>query len=97
MFRFKALIPDTLAGCAGDLLTSDHANSQDHAGGHGVVPLRKMPSERWVEKVWGDTEKPGGLFVIRIRNDPGYIMFPHTHPMDENIICNFNSLGLGPS
>lgn len=33
---------------------------------HQVVPLKRMPSEQWVETVSGDPQKPGMPFVIRI-------------------------------
>jgi hypothetical protein len=34
-------------------------------------------------EVWGDSSKAGELFVFRIHNDPGYIVLPHVHPIDE--------------
>jgi quercetin dioxygenase-like cupin family protein len=51
-----------------------------------VVPLHKMRAGQWVEKVWGDPEKPGEVFAIRIHNDAGYLVMPHVHPMDEHIV-----------
>jgi quercetin dioxygenase-like cupin family protein len=51
-----------------------------------VVPLRKMRAGQWVEKVWGDPQKPGEVFAIRIHNDAGYLVMPHVHPMDEHIV-----------
>jgi len=51
-----------------------------------VVPLHKMRPGQWVEKVWGDPEKPGEVFAIRIHNDAGYIVVPHVHPMDEHVV-----------
>jgi hypothetical protein len=51
-----------------------------------VVPLHKMKAGQWVEKVWGDPEKPGEAFAIRIHNDAGYIAMPHVHPMDEHVV-----------
>jgi len=78
-------------------LVGNNANSQnlDHGG---VVPLHKIPSEQWIEKVSGDMDKPGLPFVIRIHHDAGYIVFPHTHPEDENITVLKGSwaLGMGP-
>jgi len=64
---------------------------------HGVVPLHKIPSGQWVEKVWGDPASPGVSFVIRIHNDANYIILPHTHPIDENIavVQGVMSLGMG--
>jgi len=60
------------------------AQSQAPAS-HGVIPLHPMAPEQRVEKVWGDPSKPGEPFVIRIHNDPGYIVLPHFHLIDENI------------
>lgn len=38
-----------------------------------------------VEILYGDPEKPGQPFVMRIRELPGAIVPLHTHPVDENI------------
>ena len=46
------------------------ANPNDLARG-GVVPLNKIPSEQWIEKVSGDMDSPGLPFVIRIHHDAG--------------------------
>ena len=62
---------------------------------HHVVPLNRMPSEQWVERVSGDPEKAGMPFVIRIHNDAGYIVLPHVHPIDENITVVQGSWWLG--
>jgi len=51
-----------------------------------VVPPHKMRAGQWVEKVWGDPEKPGEVFAIRIHNDAGYLVMPHLHPTDEHIV-----------
>jgi hypothetical protein len=75
-------------------LAGYYVKSQD-AARHGVVPLGKIPSEQWIEKVWGDSEKPGVAFVIRIHNDAGYVVLPHTHPEDENIAVVQGSWSLG--
>ena len=37
------------------------------------------------EVIYGDPEKVGEPFVIRIRELPGTIIPPHTHPVDEHI------------
>ena len=54
-----------------------------------------MPSKQWVETVSGDPQKAGVPFVIRIHNDAGYIVLPHTHPIDENITVVQGSWWLG--
>jgi len=51
-----------------------------------VVPLHKAKAGQWVERVWGDPEKAGEVFAIRIHNDAGYIAMPHVHPMDEHVV-----------
>lgn len=87
-FRFLLLAPLLALSLAGN------AEPQDSAP-HGVVPLHKIPSEQWVEKVWGDPDRPGSAFVIRIHNDAGYIVLPHVHPIDENITVVKGSWSLG--
>ncbi len=86
VFFFAFLLVLSLAGIT--------ATSQDRAR-HGVVPLNKIPSGQWIEKVWGDSDKPGAAYVIRIHNDAGYIVLPHTHPEDENIAVVQGSWSLG--
>ena len=44
-----------------------------------------LPMKEDVEVVQGDPEVPGQPFVLRIRELPGTIIPPHTHPVDENI------------
>ena len=48
-----------------------------------VIPLRPMTED--VEVLYGDPEKEGGPFVMRIRELPGTIIPPHRHPVDEHI------------
>ena len=78
-------------------LVGHNAIAQDLAHG-GVVPLHKIPSVQWIDRVAGDMDKPGLPFVIRIHHDPGYVVLPHTHPEDENItvLKGSWSLGMGP-
>lgn len=63
-----------------------------------VVPLNKPRPGQWVERVRGDLDKPGEPFVIRIHADAGYIILPHTHLIDENIVVvqGVWALGMGP-
>lgn len=87
-------------------LVGAHSQSPN-PGPHDVVPLHAMAPGQWVEKVWGDPSKAGEPFVIRIHNDAGYIVLPHTHVIDENITvvqgswavgmgARFNRAGLEP-
>ncbi len=48
-----------------------------------VIPLRPMSGD--VEILYGDPEAAGEPFVMRIRELPGGIVPPHSHPVDENI------------
>lgn len=52
---------------------------------HFITPLEKMPSQG-IQIVSGDPGEPGSPFVLRIHNDEGFIVPPHTHPTDENIV-----------
>jgi quercetin dioxygenase-like cupin family protein len=48
-----------------------------------VVPLHEMTGD--VEVVYGDPEVAGQAFVMRIRELPGTVVPPHSHPVDEHI------------
>ncbi len=48
-----------------------------------IIPIHPMVED--VEILYGDPEKPGEPFVMRIRELPGGIIPPHKHPVDENI------------
>jgi quercetin dioxygenase-like cupin family protein len=51
--------------------------------GHRIIPIRPMAQD--VEILYGDPEKAGEFFVMRIRELPGTIIPPHKHPVDEHI------------
>ena len=63
-----------------------------------VVPLKKFSivatDQRW-EMVSGDPAKAGEPFVMRIHAEAGYIIMPHTHTTDENIVVVKGSWALG--
>jgi hypothetical protein len=50
---------------------------------HRIIPVRPMTQD--VEVLYGDPEKVGEPFVMRIRELPGTIIPPHKHPVDEHI------------
>jgi quercetin dioxygenase-like cupin family protein len=50
---------------------------------HRIIPLKSMAGD--VEILYGDPEVAGAPFVMRIRELPGAIVPPHSHPVDENI------------
>ncbi len=66
--------------------------------GNPVVPLSGTgvtTMDRRIEAVRGDHTKSGEPFVIRIHAEAGYIIMPHTHPVDENIVVVKGSWALG--
>ena len=48
-----------------------------------IIPIKPMTED--VEILYGDPEKEGEPFVMRIRELPGTIIPPHKHPVDEHI------------
>jgi hypothetical protein len=50
---------------------------------HRIIPIHPMSED--VEILYGDPDKAGEPFVMRIRELPGGIIPPHKHPVDENI------------
>jgi quercetin dioxygenase-like cupin family protein len=48
-----------------------------------LIPLRDMSGD--VEVLYGDPEITGQPFVMRIRELPGPVVPPHSHPVDEHI------------
>jgi quercetin dioxygenase-like cupin family protein len=60
---------------------------------HRIVPIHPMSED--VEVLYGDPEKPGEPFVMRIRELPGGIIPPHRHPVDEHITVVQGTLYFG--
>ena len=50
---------------------------------HRLVPIASMAQD--VEILYGDPDKPGEPFVMRIRELAGGVIPPHKHPVDEHI------------
>jgi quercetin dioxygenase-like cupin family protein len=67
--------------CAAALMTSVVA--QPPVNSHRILPIGKMTSD--VEILFGDPDKSGEPFVMRIRELAGGIIPPHRHPVDEHI------------
>lgn len=101
-FRAKAPVEQSArAGTDAVLEAGRIAVSGTHAaetGPHAVVPLKAIPPDQGIERVWGNHETPGAPFVIRIHSDAGLVILPHSHPQDENITVLTGSwwLGMGP-
>jgi hypothetical protein len=65
---------------------------------HHVVPLKvlsKLATDKRFETVSGDPAIPGAPFVVRIHAEAGYVIMPHTHEVDENIVVVKGSWALG--
>jgi hypothetical protein len=60
---------------------------------HRIIPIKVMTED--VEVLYGDPEKVGEPFVIRIRELAGGIIPPHRHPVDENITVVQGTLYFG--
>lgn len=79
-----------LRRCAATLLTIFLAVVTGAAQGsrnHSIIPLKRIPQKSGgFEVVSGDPNKSGVPYVIRISNDSGFVVPPHTHPEDENIV-----------
>jgi len=74
------------------------ADSTVAAANSSVVPLKKFPVEalnKRTEAVRGDRTQPGEPFVIRIHAEAGFIVMPHIHPVDENIVVLKGRWALG--
>jgi hypothetical protein len=71
--------------------------AQQPAESH-VVPLKtfsKLPTDKRFETVLGNPAITGAPFVIRIHAEAGYVIMPHTHLVDENIVVVKGSWALG--
>src|SRR5438445_379434 len=60
-----------------------------------VVALKTFSPDQRFETVSGDPAKSGAPYVIRIHAEAGYIIMPHAHPEDENIVVVKGSWALG--
>ena len=84
-----------LALCGLVLLNSSSVGSGQQAktGGHRIIPITRMSQD--VEILYGDPEKAGEPFVMRIRELPGGVIPPHRHPVDEHITVVQGTLYFG--
>ena len=84
----------TSIGMALLLIASAGVMGQSGSGlEYRILPIHPMSED--VEVLYGDPEKPGEPFVIRIRELPGGIIPPHRHPVDENITVLQGTLYFG--
>ena len=78
--------------------TAAAGDSPAAAGDSHIVPLKKFSVEalnKRTEAVRGDRTRAGEPFVIRIQAEAGFIVMPHVHPVDENIVILKGSWALG--
>jgi len=59
-----------------------------------VIPLKPFSPIHRFEILSGDPTKTGP-YVIRIHAEPGYVIMPHIHPEDENIVVLEGSWAAG--
>jgi hypothetical protein len=80
------------------VLPVDSVRSQQAAALHAaqapVVLLKKFSAIHRFEALSGDPVKTG-LYVIRVLAEAGYIIMPHIHPEDENIVVLQGSWAAG--
>jgi hypothetical protein len=79
-------------------LGAPRAFSGQQPAEHHVVPLKtfsKLATDKRVETVLGNPAIAGAPFVIRIHAEAGYIIMPHTHQVDENIVVVKGSWAFG--
>jgi hypothetical protein len=79
-------------------VTSPQASLTQQPVESHVVPLKtfsKLATDKRYETVSGDPAKAGAPFVIRIHGEAGFIIMPHTHLVDENIVVVKGSWALG--
>jgi len=79
-------------------VSSQQAGSAQQPAESHVVPLKavsKLDMDKRFERVSGDPAKAGLPFVIRIHAEAGYIIMPHKHSIDENIVTVKGSWALG--
>ena len=86
MKGFTAVVGGRIATSLMGLAVALRGAAAQQTPRHHIVPLKDIPSQQWTEAVQGDMGIPGQPFVIRIHNDAGYIVLPHTHVEDENIV-----------
>jgi quercetin dioxygenase-like cupin family protein len=72
-----------LATGAFSLVAASLAAQQPPRADARFVPLRAMTTDS--EVIFGDPAAAGEPFVMRIRELPGTIIPPHSHPVDEHI------------
>jgi hypothetical protein len=78
--------------------SAQSARSAEESGTHHVVPLKVrsgLATDKRFETVSGDPTISGAPFVVRIHAEAGYVIMPHTHLVDENIVVLKGSWALG--
>jgi hypothetical protein len=97
MAKRISMLPIVVVLIAVSVATQQAALTQQPVESH-VVPLKtfsKLATDKRYETVSGDPAKAGAPFVIRIHAEAGFIIMPHTHLVDENIVVVKGSWALG--
>ena len=85
------LIPVFLAVASG---SSQQGGPIQETAQAQVMPLKSFSPIHRFETLSGDPAK-SGLYVIRIHAEAGYVIMPHIHPEDENIVVVQGSWAAG--
>jgi quercetin dioxygenase-like cupin family protein len=84
--RYRAMMMARLwmvVACVCSLPTSSLGDQPPPRAEARLVPLRPLAAD--FEVIFGDPDVAGEPFVMRIRELPGTIIPPHSHPVDEHI------------
>jgi hypothetical protein len=97
MAKRISMLPTVVVLMAVSITSQQASFTQQPVESH-VVPLKtfsKLATDKRYETVSGDPAKAGAPFVIRIHAEAGFIIMPHTHLVDENIVVVEGSWALG--
>jgi len=75
-------------------VSSQQAGSSQQPGQGQVIPLKPFSPIHRFETLSGDPAK-SGAYVIRIHAEAGYVIMPHFHSEDENIVVLQGSWAAG--
>ena len=92
----KAMIAAALILIAGSALAQNaaHDGKELTPGDISFEDNPAFPKGAQTAVVYGDPSKPG-LFIIRAKFPPNYVVPPHTHPVFESVTVLTGSMGSG--
>lgn len=92
----KGLITAALIAVAGSAFAGDtsHDAKELRPGDITFEDNPAFPKGAQTVVVYGDPSKPG-LFILRAKFPPNYVVPPHTHPVFESVTVMTGSMGSG--